>query len=119
MRHMRRELKLPKQLKKIKTNHGGARQGAGRKPANALTCATCQILSEQLRAANEREKALMKQLERKDSQIGMVIENKFETVRVSGPLPQMEKPALPVDQLMDVEATDDQGFLNALANAVN
>jgi hypothetical protein len=107
---------LRKQTKK--SGHGGARPGAGRKPAE-LACPTCKILSQQLELSQQREAKLLKQLERKDAQIGCVIENKFETVRINCPMPQPDKPALPVDQMMDVEATDDQGFVDTIAQAIN
>lgn len=93
-----------------KSNHGGARAGAGRKAAS--TCPMCAILAEQLKLAGDREKLLMKQIDRKDQQIGTVIESKFETVRVSNqPLPEPDRPAMPVEQLMDVEGVSDEDFL--------
>lgn len=103
-----------------KTNHGGARPGSGRKSASALRCPTCVILAEQLRLASEREKSLLKKLDVKDAQIGTVIDSKFETVRISNlPRPEPDKPAMPIDQLMDVEAVDDGQFLKTVSELTN
>ena len=106
---------MPKK-KASKAKHGGRREGAGRKAATALRCPMCVILAEQLELAAEREKALMKQLGVKDAQIGQVIENKFETVRiVNKDLPQASGSAMPIEQLMDVEAVDDQQFIQKMS----
>lgn len=105
---------------KKKSNHGGARPGAGRKPANALTCPMCSILARQLELAGEREKVLLKQLGVKDAQIGTVIDSKFETIRVSNqPLPEVDRPAMPLEQLTDVDQTSDEEFLNTVSRMAN
>lgn len=80
------------------------------------SCQTCIILLEQLREARLREARLSRQLERKDEQIGMVIQSKFETVHLSSGHGGNESsgPVLPIDSLMDVAAHDDEAFINSV-----
>lgn len=106
---------MPSRAKaKQKSNHGGRREGAGRKPANALRCPTCTFLSEQLQLAHDREQKLIRQIGEQSRQIGQVIENRFETVRVAHKdLPQADKSAMPIEQLQDIP--DDQEFVSTVA----
>lgn len=78
------------------------------------SCQTCAVLLEQLREARLREARLCRQLERKDEQIGMVIQSKFETVHLSSEHADNEKmsPVLPLDSLMDVQTHDDEAYIN-------
>jgi hypothetical protein len=84
------------------------------KAAPVLNCQTCTVLLEQLKEARLREARLSRQLERKDEQIGMVIQSKFETVHLSSEHNTDDKmsPVLPLDSLMDVQAHDDEAFIN-------
>lgn len=84
------------------------------------SCPTCTVLLEQLKEARLREARLCRQIERKDEQIGTVIHSKFETVHLSSEHRNDEKmsPVLPIDSLMDVQAHDDEAFLQQVANAV-
>jgi hypothetical protein len=76
----------------------------------------CAVLKEQLEQAHDRELKLIKQVGEQSRQIGTVIENKFETVRVlRKDIPQADKPAMPLEQLMDVEAVDDQQFIQNMS----
>jgi hypothetical protein len=76
------------------------------------SCKSCQILNEQLREARLREQRMARMLEKKDEQIGMVLESKFETFHVSGEQPKNQiGPVLPIDSLMDVTAYDDEQFV--------
>jgi len=89
-------------IAKRKSQHGGKRKGAGRKPGSVSkpVCQMCTILLKQLEAADVREKRLLKQLESKDQQIGQVITSKFETFNFSGPKPESNiGPALPIEAL--------------------
>jgi hypothetical protein len=116
MRGTSREHSLPAKTKAKKTGHGGRREGAGRKSASALTCPMCVILARQLELAQEREKGLMRQIAQQSGQIGTVISNKFETVRISGqPLPEAGKAVMPLDQLVDVETVEDEQFVETVA----
>ena len=74
------------------------------------------LLAEQLQQAHEREQNLIRQLGEQSRQIGTVIDNKFETVRVTASqVPVAQSPAFPVDQLTDVESTDDQDFVRQVS----
>lgn len=96
-----------------KSKHGGKRPGAGRKVGG---CSTCAILKQQLAESAERERRLIKMLDKKDDQIGMVVQSKFDTVRVANlPMPEDQKPLIPLDQLTDVTHLDDQDFVNTVA----
>jgi uncharacterized protein (UPF0179 family) len=76
------------------------------------SCKSCQILNEQLREARLREQRLTRMIEKKDAQIGMVLESKFETFHVSGEQPKSEiGPVLPIESLMDVNNYDDEQFV--------
>jgi hypothetical protein len=78
------------------------------------------ILSRQLELAAERERVLLKQLGVTQAQIGTVIDNKFETVRVSNqPLPEVDRPAMPLEQLTDVDQTSDEDFVNTVSRMAN
>jgi hypothetical protein len=81
----------------------------------------CQALLQQLQDASLREARLHRLLEKKDDQIGMVIQSKFETFHV----PQSEMPVselgpvVPLASLIDVpdHEVDDKAFLEAAARA--
>lgn len=93
---------------KRRTQHGGMRKGAGRKPGGMPACQTCAILLKQLEAADVREKRLMRQLEAKDQQIGQVITSKFETFNFSGERQESNvAPGLPIETLSGITNYDD------------
>ena len=95
---------------KRKSQHGGKRKGAGRKPGSVSkpVCQTCAILLKQLEAADVREKRLMRQLEAKDQQIGQVITSKFETFNFSGERQESNvAPGLPIETLSGITNYDD------------
>ncbi len=75
---------------------------------------------QQLDEARKREARLHRQIENKDSQIGMVIQSKFETVHLSSEHSSDEKmsPVLPFDSLMDVQAHDDEAFISQVSGAM-
>lgn len=82
-------------------------------------CPTCAILLEQLREARNREARLNRQLEKKDEQVGMVLQSKFETVHIAADkVPESSGPLLPIESLMDVQAYDDQAFIDKTASMV-
>lgn len=84
------------------------------------SCSTCTVLLEQLKEARLREARLCRQIERKDEQIGTVIHSKFETVHLSSEHGNNEpmKPVLPIDSLMDVQAHDDEAFVNQVRSVM-
>lgn len=84
------------------------------------SCPTCAVLLQQLNEARLREARLCRQIELKDEQIGTVIHSKFETVHLSSEHGSNEpmKPVLPIGSLMDVQAHDDEAFLQQVASAV-
>ena len=114
--HMQQESKLPSKAKRKKSGHGGARKGAGRKPGSVNKgCVTCALLTRQLEAAERREQALLKQVSKLTDQIGCVIENKFDSVRITPEqMPEPSGPTFPVEQLMDVHAHDDSDFISTV-----
>ncbi len=84
-------------------------------------CKTCDILLKQLDAAEVREKRLMRQLESKDEQIGMVITNKFESFHTNGPTPESDiSTGLPAEALSGVPYYDDsQKFVEEAQNVLH
>lgn len=84
------------------------------------SCPTCTVLLEQLKEARLREARLNRQLEKKDDQVSMVLQSKFETVHIASEnIPESSSGSvLPLESLTDVQAYDDAEFIKAAASMV-